>query len=331
MRRIVSYVLIGLGVFAVALGLLLRFYAYPKLVKAPLDIDNVSVAQGDGVTSVLIEEIDGVPTPRIHHDLSVTSTTHVTGDLTEPRVTEGGDVAAWVEARRTVDDTSGILMDASLRELCLDRHSGEAVAPCENQYISVEEGQRITADATIVQQPGLSFKFPFGTEKRDYRIYDLNVRKAVPARFDGVETIKGVECYRFVAKTEAARIEQQEVPGSLIGRDDEPSVTVDRYYWDTRTMWVDPKTGAQILVEDVGKQELVAPDESPGEGTTVYDGVLRLNDKTVDNNVAEANDNSGRLSLLTVGPTVLWIAGGVLLLVGVPLLLLDGRRRRQEG
>jgi hypothetical protein len=327
MRRIVSYVLIGLGVFAVALGLLLRFYAYPKLVKAPLDIDNVSVAQGSGVTSVLIEEVDGVPTPVIHNDLRITSTTHVTGDLTEPRVVEGGDVAAWVEARRTVDDASGILMDASLRELCLDRHSGEAVAPCENQYISVEEGQRVTADATIVQQPGLSFKFPFGTEKRDYRIYDLNVRKAVPAKFKGVETIKGVECYRFVAMTEAERIEQQDVPGSLIGRDDEPSVTVDRYYWDMRTMWVEPKTGAQIMVKDAARQELVAPDESPGEGTAVYDGVVRLNDKTVDNNVAEANENSGRLSLLTVGPTVLWIAGGVLILVGVPLLLLNGRRR----
>jgi hypothetical protein len=332
MRRIVSYVLIGLGVFAVALGLLLRFYAYPKLVKIPLDIDSVSVAQGDGVTSLLIEEVDDVPTPQIRHGLSVTSTTHVTGDLTDPSVVEGGDVAAWVEARRTVDDASGILMDASLRELCLDRHSGEAVAPCENQYLSVEEGERITADANIVQQPGLSFKYPFGTEQRDYRIYDLNVRKAVPARFDGVETIKGVECYRFVAEVKDARIEQQEVPGTLIGRDDEPSVTVDRYYNDRRTMWVEPETGVMILVQDEGKQELVAPDESPGAGTTVYEGTLRLNDETVDKNIAQADENSGRLSLLTTAPIVLWIAGGVLFLVGVPLLMFTGRRRgRDEG
>jgi hypothetical protein len=328
MRRIVSYVLIGLGVFAVALGLLLRLYAYPKLVKIPLDIDNVSVAQGSGVTSVLIEEIDDVPTPKIHTDLDVTSTTHVTGDLTDPQVVEGGDVAAWVEATKAVDDASGILMDASLREVCLDRHSAEAVAPCENQYISVEEGERITTDADIVQQPGLSFKFPFGTEQRDYQFYDLNVRKAVPARFDGTETIKGIDCYRFVAQTENARIDQQEVPGSLIGRE-EPSVRVDRYYSDRRTMWVEPDTGVLVSVQDEGKQELVAPDESPGEGTTVYAGTLRLNDKTVDNNIAQVNDNSGKLSLLTVGPIVLWIAGGVLLLVGVPLLI-SSRRRRHE-
>jgi hypothetical protein len=329
MRRIVSLVLIGLGVFAVALGLLLRFYAYPKLAKVPLDIDNVSVAQGDNVTSVLIEEIDDVPTPQLRHGLSVTSTTHVTGDLTEPRVEEGGDVAAWIEATRTVDDASGILMDASLRELCLDRFTGEAVAPCESQYISVEEGKRITADPNTVQQPGLNFKFPFDTEKRSYKFYDLNVRKTVEAKFKGLDTVEGLEVYRFVAETEDARIDLQEVPGSLIGHDDEPSVMADRYYSDKRTMWVEPKTGALIKVRDEGKQELVAPDESPGEGTIVYEGTLELNDKTVKANAQEAKDNTGKLSLLTFWPIVLWIVGAVLVLVGVPLLLLVGRRRGQ--
>jgi DUF3068 family protein len=329
MRRIASYVLIGLGVFALALGLLLRFYAYPRLVKIPLDVDNVSVAQGTGVTSVLIEEVDGVPTPQIHHDLSVTSTTHVTGDLTDPRVVEGGDMAAWIEATQTIDDGSGILMDASLRELCLDRHSGEAVAPCDSQYLSVEEGKRITTDPDTVQQPGLSFKFPFGTEKRSYQIYDINLRQAVEAKFSGEENVKGVDTYKFVAETKSTKVAQQDVPGSLIG-EDEPSVTAQRYYQDRRTMWVEPKTGVMIAVEDKGKQELVAPDQSPGEGTTVYDGTLSLNDETVNNNVADAKDNLGKLGLLTFWPIILWIVGALLILIGVPLLLMQGRRARDD-
>lgn len=330
MRRIVSYVLIGLGVFALALGLLLRFYAYPRLVKIPLDVDNTSVAQGDGVTSVLVEEVDGVPLPKIHNDLSVTNTTHVTGDLTSPQVVEGGDVAAWVEATKTVDDGSGILMDASLRELCLDRNTGEAVAPCESQYLSVTEGERITANPNTVQQPGLSFKFPFATEQHSYPIYDRNLRRTVEAQFKGEESLAGLDVYRFEARVDQpTRVDRQEVPGSLVGRDD-PSVTVDRYYVDVRTMWVEPETGVMIDVRDASRQELVAPDESPGEGTTVYDGVLRLNNKTVAANVNDAKDNSARLSLLTTGPVVLWIAGGVVLLVGVVLLLLTGRRRSDQ-
>ncbi|HEV7651694.1 MAG TPA: DUF3068 domain-containing protein [Actinophytocola sp.] len=327
MRRVVSYVLIGLGVFAVVLGLLLRSYAYPRLAKVPLDVDEVSVAQGSGVTSVVVAEVGDVPTPQIRHDLDVTSTTHVTGDLTQPEVVDGGDVAAWVEATKTVDDASGILIDASLRELCLDRHTSEAVA-CGGQYISVTQGERITADPDTVQQPGLSFKFPFGTEQRGYRTYDVSLRRAVEARFDGEDTVEGVAVYRFVADIRPTRIDQQEVPGSLVGRD-EPSVTADRYYTDRRTLWVEPKTGVIVAAEDAGKQELVAPGQRQGEGTTVYDGVLRLNDKTVAANVKDARDNIGKLALLTFWPTVLLIVGGVVLLAGVVLLLVTGRRSRQ--
>jgi len=329
--RIVSYIVVGLGVFAVALGLLLRFYAYPKLAKVPLDIDNTSVAQGNGVTALVIEEVDDVPTPEIRHDLSLTSTTHVTGDLTQPEIKEDGDVAAWVEATKTVDDASGILVDASLRELCLDRHSGESVAPCEGQYISVEEGARITADANTVQQPGLNFKFPFGTEQRSYDYYDLTLRQTVEARFDGEDSIKGVDVYRFVTQTEPTKVDTQEVPGSLIGMDDQPSVSADRYYEDRRTLWVEPATGALLAVEDAGKQELVGPGQSPGSGTTVYEGTLRLNDKTVSANVEEAESNTGRLSLLTVWPIVLWIVGGVLVVAGFVMMVVSNRRTRRTG
>ncbi|MGH3876220.1 MAG: DUF3068 domain-containing protein [Actinophytocola sp.] len=329
MRRVVSYVLIGLGVFAIALGLLLRFYAYPRLAKIPLNVDNVSVARGDGVTSVVIDEVDDVPTPQIRHGLSLTSTTYVSGDLTQPEVVEGGDVAAWVEARRTVDDESGILVDASLRELCLDRFTGEAVAPCEGQYISKEEGKRVTADAYIVQQPGLSFKFPFGTEKRTYEYYDTTLEQAIEARFEGEETLEGVDVYRFVAESEPSKVETQEVPGSLVGVDDN-SVTVDRYYEARRTMWVEPATGVLISVSDEGRQELLVPGQSPGEGTTVYEGTMNLDDETVANNVKQATDNAGRLELLTFWPVVLWIAGGVFLAAGVLLLIILSRRRPQS-
>jgi hypothetical protein len=327
MRRIVSYVLIGLGVFAVALGLLLRFYAYPRLAKVPLDVDNLSVAQGTDVTSVVIETVDGVPTPEIRHGLSVTSTTHVTGDLTQPEVSDGGDVAVWVEATKNVDDGSGILLSAYVRSVCLDRQTNEAVKPCEGQYVEEEKGKRATADSEIVQQPGLSFKFPFGTEQRSYRMYDTSLKGAVEMKFDGEDNVKGVDAYRFVGHTKATKIAEQEVPGSLIG-EDEPSVTATRYYEDTRTIWVEPATGVILAAKDQQKQELVAPGQSPGEGTTVFEGTLKLSDKSVDDNIKQANDNSGRLALLTTWPIVLWIVGALLIVVGIPLLLLDARRRR---
>jgi hypothetical protein len=323
-RRTLSYVLVGLGVFAVTLGLLFRFYVYPLVAKVPLDVDVVSVAQGEGITSVVIEDVDGVPTPSIREGLSVTSTSHVTGDLTREQVVADGDVAVWIEATRTVDDDSGILLSAYVRSLCLDRRTNEAVAPCDGQYLEEQRGVRVDGAPNLVQQPGYSFKFPFGTEKRGYRVYDMSVKRTVEARFDGEDTVKGVDVYRFVVEVEPTRIGTEEVPGALVGSA-EPSVRVDQYYQDERTIWVEPATGVWIAAQDTGRRELVAPGQRPGEGVVVYEGTMKLTDRSVEDNIRQATDNTGRLALLTVWPVAMWIAGLVLIAAGAALLFL--RRR----
>lgn len=320
MRRVVGFVLLGLGVFAVALGLLLRFYAYPQLAKAPLDTDSLSVAEGDGITALVIETVDGAPVPEIRNNLSVKATTYVTGDLTKPEVKEDGDVSVYVEAIKMVDESSGIVITASVREQCFDRFSGEAVAPCEGQYIEAEQGQRETANRNEVQQPGLSFKFPFGTEQKDYTFFDSQVRKAVPAKYDGEDSVQGLDTYRYVIEVPNTKVGEQEVPGSLIGEPDEPSVEVDVYYKAKRTLWVEPATGVIVLGQQEMTQELVAPGEEPGDGTVVFDGTLRLNDDTVNKFVTTAEDGKSKLAFLTTWPIVMWIVGGLLILGGLFLL-----------
>lgn len=329
MRRIVSFIVLGLGVFAVALGLLLRFYAYPQLAKVPLDQETTSVAQGDGITALVVRTVDGAPSPEIRENLSLTSTTFVTGDLTQPEVEADGDVAVYVEAIRIVDDASGIVVNASVRSLCVDRFTTEAVAPCEGQYLEQEQGNRITSDRNTIQQPGLSFKFPFGTEQRSYDYYDLQARQAVEARFDGEEAVQGLSTYRFVMEVPPTKIADREVPGSLIGKD-EPSVQAELYYQVRRTVWVEPETGIVVVGQQETRQELVANDEEPGGGTTVFDGALRFNEATINDNVNKAEDNMSQLSLLTSWPLVMWIGGGLLIAVGV-ILLLTGPDRRGRG
>jgi len=322
-RRIVGFVLLGLGVFAVALGLLLRFWAYPQLAKAPLDTKSLSVAEGDGITALVIDTVNGAPQPEIRNNLSLKSTTYVTGDLTKPEVETDGDVAVYVEATKTVDEGSDITINASVRELCFDRFSGEAVAPCEGQYIEVEEGKRLKpTKRDVVQQPGLSFKFPFGVEQQDYRFFDLQLKDDVKARYDGEDTVQGLDVYRFVMEVKTAKVGEREVPGSLIGQPDEPSVDADLYYTGKRTLWVEPVTGVIVLGQQEMTQELVAPGEEPGEGTVVFDGTLRLNDKTVNDFVNKAEDGKSQLQLLTFWPIVMWIVGGLLIAAGLLLLFI---------
>lgn len=331
MRRIVGFILLGLGVFAVALGLLLRFYTYPQLAKIPLEQETTSVATGSGITALVVRTVNGAPQPEIQHNLSLTSTTYVTGDLTQPEVEANGDVAVYVEAIKTVDDASGIVINASVRSLCVDRFSNEAVAPCEGQYTEQEQGERVTEDRDTIQQPGLSFKFPFGTEQRTYPYYDLSLGTAVDAVFDGEETVQGLDTYRFVMQVPPTKIGDREVPGSLVGQDDEPSVQAELYYQGTRTLWVEPETGIIVIGQQQLKQELVVDGEEPGEGTTVFDGTLRLDDTTINDNVTKAEDNKSKLSLLTSWPIAMWIGGAALIVVAVILLMTGSQSGRRAG
>lgn len=326
MRRVTGFVLVGLGVFAVTLGLLLRFYAYPKLAKVPLDNESLSVAEGHGITALVIENKDGAPTPEVRDNLNLRSTTYVTGDLTRPEVKEDGDVAVYVEAIKTEDQSSHITINASVRSLCLDRHTGEAVAPCEGQYIEVQQGKREVARRDVVQQPGLSFKFPFGTEEKNYSFYDLNVRKAVTARYDGQDSVQGLDTYRYVMEVSNTKIGEREVPGTLVDSD-EPSVTASLYYTAKRTLWVEPVTGIIVAGQQEMRQELVPPGDRPGDGTVVFNGTLKLNDATVNDNVNKAEDAMGQIRLLTSWPVAMWIGGAVLAVGGGLLLFLGGRRR----
>jgi hypothetical protein len=319
-RRVVGFVLLGLGVFAVALGLLLRFYAYPLLAKVPLDTKSRSVAEGTGITALVIRTENGAPVPEVEDNLSLRSTTYVSGDLTQPEVKADGDVAVYVEAIKTEDQTSGILINATLRSLCFDRFTGEAVAPCEGQYIEVDKGEPEKGERNVVQQPGLSFKFPFGTDQKDYTFFDLQVRKAVPAKYDGEDTVQGLDTYRFVMNVSNTKVGEREVPGSLVGQPDEPSVTADLYYQGKRTLWVEPTTGIIVAGQQEMTQELVAPGEEPGEGTKVFDGTLRLNDETVTDFVGKADDAAGQIRLLTVYPIWMWVVGGLMIIGGAVML-----------
>lgn len=326
MRRIVGFALLVVGVFAVVLGVLLRTWAYPALAKAPADPGTTSIAVGKGVTALVILEEDGVPSPQIRTGLSLTSTRHVKGDLRAPEVAEDGDIAAWIEATRVTDDASGAVLSASVREVCLDRATNMGVAPCVNQFIEDQaEGERDPGEIGVLQQPGLSLKFPFGTEQRAYPMYDVALRAPVDAVFEAEEQIQGLTVYRFVQVIPRTKVGEREVPGSLINKP-EQLVRADLYYENRRTMWVEPVTGAIIDGREERKQELRTFDQQAGEGTLVFDGALEFADQTVSDNVSAAVENKSGLWLLTTFPLILWIAGATLIVVGLGVLLLGQGR-----
>ncbi|MBP2329981.1 hypothetical protein JOF56_010366 [Kibdelosporangium banguiense] len=331
MRRVVSLVVLGLGVLAVTAGITLRFYAYPALAKIPHNIESLSYAKGSGITALMYVEKPGQPAiPEIRRNLSLTSSTYVTADMQAPEVKKDGNIAVWIETSLVTEDSTKSTVNGSVRELCLDRFTAEAVGPCTNGYLqnTLEKGKdtRKRADTKDPQFPGLNFKFPFETEKKTYQWYDISLRKPIDAKFEAVDEIDGLEVYRFKQSAPSTNIDSREVPGSLVGQT-ENTVKAGLYYEVDRTIWIEPNTGAVIKLRQWSKQELRTDTQGPGSGTVVFDGALELDGPSVAKNVSIAKENMSQLWLLTGLPVILWIVGGVLTLAGIVMLVLFSRRR----
>lgn len=262
MRTAVVVALLGLGAFAVAAGLVLQLHTYPLLAKLQHDIDSVTISEGEGVTAVVYPPGGGMP--EVRHNLRLTATTHVEGDLAAPEVKENGDVTVWKRATIVKEDSDKLVLSAEVRKICLDRRTGEAVAPCHGEFYETERGKRVTAEGPQLLQPGLNFVFPFDTEQRDHRWYDTVLKRPVDIHFAGEQLLQGLDVYRFTHTIPQTALDRFAVPGSLVGSP-EPSVDVTQYYGVSRTLLVEPTTGAVLSVREDIRQELRTSTQDEGE------------------------------------------------------------------
>lgn len=304
MRRGVGMVLVGLGVFLLVLGVLLRFYAYPALAKAPLDQDSETVSVAPDSTYLDIGALEVV------EGETLTATRRVQGD-----VAAGNDDRAVWDVFVRVENEANDLVTATTDRVAFDRKTSEAINCC---------GESLNGDAA--KHEGIEYKFPFNAEKTTYQYFDTTLGEAFDMVYQESEEVGGVTVYRYEQRIEPVQIAELEVPGSLIGRS-EDSVPVGRFYSNTRRVWVEPDTG--VIVKGQEEQFSTLRDDTGEDVLTVTDATLTFNRATVAEQAKTAKDNARTLGLLrTLGPAVLGLVGLILLVLGLALTL---RRPPEQG
>ena len=302
--------LIGLGVFFVGVAALARFYAYPTLAVAPADQVAHTVSAGKDATI-----------------FSVADLKEKTGVELEARRTVRGDVVAADKISKALNrkvvvfDTAVVTDDSRnyqfpddasktdemplsfvQERVVLDAHTGEAVRwnpsgdDNSGEYIAttLEKADRLKPgqnSALFKGHEGLVLKFPFGTEKKTYAFWDTTLRKAFPIGFKEETTLDGLKVYVFeqeIPKQEVPQAKPLVVPGSLVGDSGKDSAEVQRTYKNTRTLWVEPVTGAIIK----GKEQQLATIAYDGQDKlTATQVTIQYDDATVAKNVKGATEN----------------------------------------
>jgi hypothetical protein len=322
-------VLVGLGVFVLALALLSRFYVYERLAVVPLDQDTVTVSEGTGATIFDIAEAS-----------------EITVDLVSTRNTVG-DVAASEEASEELDDDIAVWetlvftrepgvnvgdenppRSGTHDRVAFDRHTGEAVDCC-GAYLSstadVETGEEQRDTDTPIS--GQYFKLPFNAQKTTYQFWDGTLKEPTEMEYAATEDVEGLTVYRYEQVIEPTDVGDIDAPGALFGLDVEGDVQLDRIYSNTRTLWVEPETGVIIVGQEA---QYVVAEYQGDQAATLTDAVLRYNDATVDDNIDTYSPLATQLKIVRVWlPLLGGIAGALMILIGLVLMARESSGRRR--
>ena len=300
--RATALVLLGIGAFLVVVATALPTVLAPALVKLPLTQEARSSASGTGLTIFYPGDLSE------HSNVTVSSVRKIAGLAGAPEA--GPDTAVWTVGN-VLEDSEGVLVGVTEITACFDRRTGVAVNPCPSARLNGDDR---------VRYEGQLFAFPFGTEQHDYEFFDPNAQRAFPIRFMGVESIEGIEVYRFQQDIPEIVTGTQEVPGELAGAAPGSTVEADLVYQNTRTLWVEPTTGSIMN----GREEIHQVMRGPGgtEGVTLLDGTLNFTPEAITTIAGQVSAGKSQVDLITrTLPIALGIAGAAALIAGLILLL----------
>jgi hypothetical protein len=313
MRRLLGPLVFGLGAFLLVGGLLLRFYAYPHVAVAPIDQDSVTKLQAQGA-----EIFDTSSLQPLTTDLSVQSRT--VGDVKASK-DRGDNVRVWVNTTSIRSD-DGVVRSRSTERTAFDATTAEAVNCC-GAFDESTEGDR-----KAVKRSGLVFKWPFDTQKKDYKIWDGTLGSTVTAKFVRESSVKGLKTYEFKLEVPRTKVGTQEVPASVVGEPGSSNVEADSMYATTNTYQIEPITGA-IVTQSLASTNTLAVDDEDRLTTTKAN--LEYTPATVDQNVKDFKSKANLLKLVrTTGPIITIVLGVVLLVLGFVLGRPRSGQRRAE-
>jgi hypothetical protein len=296
---------VGVGCFLIVAALMLRFYAWPALAVAPVNQNSVTRLQAEDATFFNTATLSEEQT-----DLSVENQT--LGDV-EATEEAGDDIRVWFGST-SIRAADGTIISRSQERVAFGAHDGAAVNCCE-AYTETTEGDRQAAN-----REGQVYKMPFNTQKQTYQWWDGTLGDAVEMKFIEEDEVDGLKAYVFESSVPRTRVGQREVPGSILG-EDEDVVTAETYYENEKTLWVEPETGAVI---DRNERTVTTLAYEGEDRVTATEANLEYTDETVADNVEDLGETGRQLGLVrTTAP----IAAGVLGLVLLALGIVVSRRR----
>jgi Porin PorA len=339
MLRFAACGIIGLGAALLIAALLLSTYTSSRITKIPLDIDTTLISDGTGTAldSASLSSDHVV----INQNVPLVSQQQVT--VESPANADVVTLQAGTSVRRTDKQKDSGLLLAIVDTVTLNRKTAMAVSDDTHTGGAVQKPRSFTDEnpptAIPLRHDGLSYRFPFHTEKKTYPCFDPIAQKAFDVNYDSQEDVNGLTTYRFTqnvgynaegklvapvkypslyAGDEDGKVTTSAAMWGLQGGDPAEQITMTRYYAAQRTFWVDPVSGT-IVKKTEHANHYFARDPLKPE-VTLADYKVTSTEDTVESQVNSARDERDRLALWSRVLPITFTAVGLIALIGGGLL-----------
>ncbi|CAN5420395.1 DUF3068 domain-containing protein [soil metagenome] len=338
MLRIAACGILGLGAALLIAALLLSTYTAGKIQRIPLNLDTSLVSEGTGTAldpaSLLGERFI------VDQDVPLASQQQLT--VESPSNADVVTLQVGTTVRRTDKQQDNGLLLAMVDTVTMNRDTALAVSDDTHPGGSVQKPRTIedTKPPTNIALPheGLSYRFPFNTEKKTYPYFDPIAQRAFDANYEGEEDVNGLTTYRFtqnvgydaddqlVEPIKFASLYDNDEDGVVTARaslwglegDPEEPITMTRYYAAQRTFWVDPVSGTIVKAEEHANHYYARDELRPEMALADY--TVTSSEETIESQVAAARDERDRIGLWSRVLPITFTAAGLIALVGGALL-----------
>ncbi|PRI17357.1 hypothetical protein B2J96_01660 [Mycobacterium shigaense] len=336
MLRFAACGIIGLGAALLIAALLLTTYTSSRIAKVPLDIDATLVSDGVASQALDTASLSGDHFI-INQNVPVVSQQQVS--VESPANADVVTLQVGSSLRRTDKQKDNGLLLAIVDTVTLNRKTALAVSDDTHTGGSLQKprayGDENPPTASPLRHDGLSYRFPFHTEKKTYPYFDPIAQKAFDVNYDSQEDVNGLTTYKFTqnvgyngdgklvapvkypslyAGDEDAKVTASAAMWGLPGGDPAEQISMTRYYAAQRIFWVDPTSGT-IVKETEHADHYFARDPLKPE-VTLVDYKVASNEDTIESQVNAARDERDRLALWSRVLPITFTAVGLIALIG---------------
>jgi hypothetical protein len=338
MLRMAACGIMGLGAALLVAALLLWTYTSSRITKIPLNLDATLIGEGTG-TALDPASLNSQKLV-VDHNVPLVSQEQV--DVESPANADVVTLQVGSSVRRSDKQKDTGLLLALVDTVTLNRKTAMAVSDDTHPGGAVQKprGFHDENPPTNIALPhdGLSYRFPFHTEKRTYPYFDPIAEKAFDANYSGEEDVNGLTTYRFTqdvgydadgklaepikypslyANDEDSKVTATAATWDVPG-DPDDKITMTRYYAAQRTFWVDPESGTIVKEADHANHYFARDPLKPE--VTMVDYKVTSNEETIESQVNAARNERDRLALWSRVLPISFTASGVIALIGGLLL-----------